>query len=140
MDANELLGELYRLAMHKGILTTGHRQRLERNLFRQPIGELVTKPIDGVHYVMGPRIATAGDANARWNMGAPGEMFRCYLCGKRLAEGDLFAVIIPLGGDPNFVVGGECHTTDVLLRWHTIAEEYRDLKERFWWAEHSSGG
>ena len=59
-----------------------------------------------------PRIATDEHVKARWCAGAPGEKFRCYLCGYKFKVGDQWRWVYNNGPDKpcngNFLVCEKC--------------------------------
>lgn len=78
-----------------------------------------------------PRIATKDDVRGRWALGKPGERFRCYLCGHRIAEGETWRWVF--GGNRgviNFITCEKCDGPDVLDRF---AAAMNECKTRFWW-------
>ena len=97
-----------------------------RNIKKYPFGEL--------------RPATATDCLGRWSGGKPGERFRCYLCGHKFAEGDLWRAVYCGGqkakdgkhGLINFLVGKCCDADDTMLieKWREANDE---ADRRFWW-------
>jgi len=80
-----------------------------------------------------PRIATDEHVKARWCAGAPGEKFRCYLCGYKFKVGDQWRWVYNNGPDKpcngNFLVCEKCDGEDVLEKWHKIHEELK----KYWW-------
>jgi hypothetical protein len=94
-------------------------------------------------YPFGPlRPATANDLLGRWGGGKPGERFRCYLCGHKFVEGEMWRSVYANGtkdhdgkvGLGNFLVGACCDAPDdvLLAKWRDAHEE---LDRRFWWAK-----
>lgn len=81
-----------------------------------------------------PRVATAEDLRMPWGGGAPGERFRCYLCGHRFAVGDewrwVFTNGTPGAASGNPIVCAKCDGPDVVERWTKHA---REAETRFWW-------
>jgi len=82
------------------------------------------------------RIATKEDCNAPWNGNK--KNFRCGLCGYKFHVGDRFRLVFTndmpnAHGNP--LICDSCFTTqeDVRHKWAEKHEEYRQLKNNFWW-------
>jgi len=79
------------------------------------------------------RPATEKEVKARWSGGRPGEFFRCYFCGHKFKEEDLWRSVytndIPkANGNP--LVCENCDGDDVVERWISINNE---TLNRYWW-------
>lgn len=82
------------------------------------------------------RKATKADLQARWGARPQGERFRCYLCGHKFEEGDLWRWVYAGGRKLlNFLVCDACDGEDVLDRWE---EANANLKKQYWWALEST--
>lgn len=83
-----------------------------------------------------PRVVTEKHCPGHWGGYKDGRKFRCYMCGHYFKVGDTFRWIM---GDKkcntNMMVCGKCDGPDIRYRWAKRVKEYRDLKEKFWWAE-----
>lgn len=81
-----------------------------------------------------PRIATAEECQVRWGGAAPGQRFRCYLCGYKFKPGDYWRWQYDNDGDGsragNFMVCEECDGPHVRAHWKKHVEEF--LSEKFW--------
>lgn len=81
-----------------------------------------------------PFVATAQQCAARWGGAAPGERFRCYMCGHRFEPGDVarwqYTNNLPghYGGNP--FVCARCDGPDVVDRWKALCDEAHSA--RFW--------
>jgi hypothetical protein len=86
------------------------------------------------------RTVTAKDLSMRWGGGKGSERFRCYLCGHKFKEGDLwrwqyaggetFMINGKKRGVINLIVCDDCDGYDVVARW---AERHREFySDRFW--------
>lgn len=79
-----------------------------------------------------PRIATKADCRRNWGGVPNGRRFRCYLCGTRFAEGDVWRwVHAGKRNVVNFFTCDDCDGSDVLDRFVAANKE---LRRRFWWA------
>lgn len=81
-----------------------------------------------------PWIATAEDCKRRWSCGAPGERFRCYLCGHQFVPGDRVRWqytnnVSGAGGNP--LACERCDGPDVVERWKAKCAEWNS--NAWWW-------
>jgi hypothetical protein len=81
-------------------------------------------------YLITPRPATAQDFLSRWSGFNDARMFRCHLCGKRFAEGDIFAIIFAPSPAGNALICERCDGPDVVERW---LQRVRHIQAEAWW-------
>lgn len=79
-----------------------------------------------------PQIATEEHLRLQWSGGAPGERFRCYLCGHKFVVGDTWRFVFDngRGGSGNFLVCDMCDAPDIVHRWKLHCEAGR---RKYWW-------
>lgn len=82
-----------------------------------------------------PQIATERDLKARWSGGAPGENFRCYLCGYRFQLGDYWRCqytndMSDAGGNPKVCKECDGSREDVRAKWEERCAEF--YSDKFW--------
>jgi hypothetical protein len=81
-------------------------------------------------YLISPRPTTAKDLQGRWSGFRDARMFRCHLCGKRFAEGDIYAAIYAPSPAGNAVICERCDGPDVVERW---LQRVRHIQAEAWW-------
>jgi len=82
-----------------------------------------------------PRLVTEKMCPGNWGGYKDGRMFRCNMCGHYFKVGDTFRWVMATSrGVTNMMVCEECDGPDILDRWVERIKEYKDSKDKFWWA------
>lgn len=82
-----------------------------------------------------PWVATKEDCRQKWGLGAPGEKFRCALCGYKFCVGDRvrwqFTNDVPgAGGNPLVCEQCDGPKEEIVKK---IISTRKELAERLWW-------
>lgn len=85
------------------------------------------------------KIADEQAINAKWCGGKPGEFFKCALCCHKFVLGDKYRVVYTndmndAWGNP--IICEHCDGEDIRERWREKWNEWRKIKEKYWWFVH----